>query len=86
MPAWLHCFRHSFGHYLSRSLPGPMVREQMGHAGLSTTSRYAQFTDNEKIDLCNTVRLSGYLCDSLCLRAPLFSTLPNMFDVKENDP
>jgi integrase/recombinase XerD len=48
-PAWPHTFRHSNAHYLARSgVPGPIIRDNLGHSSLQVTSRYLEFTSAER--------------------------------------
>jgi len=57
-PAWPHTFRHSNAHYLARAgVPGPIIRDNLGHSSLSVTSRYLEFTDAEKRELLKRVEL-----------------------------
>lgn len=57
-PAWPHTFRHSNAHYLARGgVPGPVIRDNLGHSSLSVTSRYLEFTDAEKRELLKRVEL-----------------------------
>jgi len=57
-PAWPHTFRHGNAHYLARAgVPGPVIRDNLGHSSLSVTSRYLEFTDVEKRELLKRAEL-----------------------------
>ena len=51
-PAWPHTFRHSNAHWLARAgVPGPVIRDNLGHSSLQVTSRYLEFTSEEKREM-----------------------------------
>lgn len=57
-PAWPHCFRHSNAHHLARAgVPGPVIRDNLGHSSLQVTSRYLEFTDQEKREMMKRAEL-----------------------------
>lgn len=57
-PAWPHTFRHSNAHHLARAgVPGPVIRDNLGHSSLQVTSRYLEFTDLEKREMLRRVTL-----------------------------
>jgi len=57
-PAWPHCFRHSNAHHLARAgVPGPVIRDNLGHSSLQVTSRYLEFTSEEKRELLRRAEL-----------------------------
>ena len=52
VPAWPHTFRHSNAHWLARAgVPGPVIRDNLGHSSLQVTSRYLEFTSEEKREM-----------------------------------
>jgi integrase len=51
-PAWPHTFRHSNAHWLARAgVPGPVIRDNLGHSSLQVTRGYLEFTDQEKREM-----------------------------------
>jgi integrase len=57
-PAWPHTFRHSNAHWLARAgVPGPVIRDNLGHSSLQVTSRYLEFTDQEKREMMKGAEL-----------------------------
>lgn len=57
-PAWPHTFRHSNAHWLARSgVPGPVIRDNLGHSSLHVTSRYLEFTSEEKREMMRRAEL-----------------------------
>lgn len=57
-PAWPHTFRHSNAHHLARGgVPGPVIRDNLGHSSLQVTSRYLEFTSEEKREMMRRVEL-----------------------------
>lgn len=57
-PAWPHTFRHSNAHWLARAgVPGPVIRDNLGHSSLQATSRYLEFTSEEKREMMQRAEL-----------------------------
>ena len=57
-PAWPHTFRHSNAHWLARAgVPGPVIRDNLGHSSLQVTSRYLEFTSEEKREMMRRAEL-----------------------------
>ena len=56
--AWPHTFRHSNAHWLARAgVPGPVIRDNLGHSSLQVTSRYLEFTSEEKREMMRRAEL-----------------------------
>ena|GEM_PF-5277843 len=50
--------RHSNAHWLARSgVSGPVIRDNLGHTALQVTSRYLEFTSEEKREMMRHAEL-----------------------------